>query len=222
MKTLSVNTQLVSLLRYCATALHLHIFVFIILVITPVATLALPPQILCGNIPGCGLGPQNVIYTTGVPMIAQIFLNSAALLSLIFVMVGGARLVIGFGNDESFTKARQTIQWALGGFLIAILSHRIVMIVISEVYVTGITLSGGGTAVGTNPLYDFMATIVNVMSMLLNVVFLIVVLIGGFRIVMARGKEDEVSKGRMMVIYAILGAVVINVAPFVVRQVLYI
>jgi hypothetical protein len=183
------------------------ILALIFILSLPEKALALPPPIICGIIPGCGQGPENVIYTAGVPMIAQIFLNTAAVLSLIFVMIGGARLLLSFGNEEAFNKAKQTILWSLGGMITAIMSHRIVMIVISETYVTG-----------GDPILDFLATIVNIMSMLLNVTFLIAVLIGGFRILMARGKDEEVSKGKTMIIYAIMGTIIINIAPFIVRM----
>ncbi|MBT3835075.1 hypothetical protein HOF56_02390 [Candidatus Peribacteria bacterium] len=185
----------------------INLLALVIAFTIPESALALPPPIICGIIPGCGQGPENVIHTAGVPLIAQILLNTAAVLSLIFVMVGGARLLLSFGNDDAFNRARQTIVWSLGGMITAIMSHRIVMIVISETYVTG-----------GNPILDFLATVVNIMSMLLNVTFLIAVLIGGFRMVMARGKDEEVSKGKTMIIYAIIGTIIINLAPFIVRM----
>lgn len=168
---------------------------------------------LCSAIPGCGMGPRNVILEGVIPEAARIMLNASAALSVVFVVIGGARFLISFGRDEEFTKAKNTIQWALIGIVVAVTSHRIVIAVISENY---------GPSITGDPLIDFFASVIRIITGLLNAVFLIMVIASGTRMVMARGKEDEVTKGKYGVLYAITGAIIINVAPFVVRAVLQI
>ena len=58
---------------------------------TEIASAQLP--VLCTGLPGCGAGPANVIVGAGIPLIAQIFLNSSAALSVIFVVIGGAQFL---------------------------------------------------------------------------------------------------------------------------------
>jgi succinate dehydrogenase hydrophobic anchor subunit len=165
---------------------------------------------LCTAIPGCGSGARNVIIEGAIPVAARVLLNAIAGLSVVFVIVGGARYVLSFGRDDEYAKAKSTIQWALFGLILALASHRIVIMVISEQYLAG----------GPDPITEFLTAAVRVMTALLNTVFLVVIIGSGMRIVMARGKEEEVSKGRYGVLYAVSGTVIINVAPFVVRSVL--
>ena len=192
--------------------LALIIGTIIAIIYAPISLAELPPTPIC-SFPGCaGAGasaPANVIVDSAIPTIAKIFLNSIAALSVIFVIIGGARLLLSFGRDEEFEKGRKTIAWALGGLLLALLSHRIVSIILSETYVTG-----------SDPIFEFFTTVIRIISMLLNVVFLITIIVGGARMVIARGKDEEVTKGRKGILYAIAGIVIINVAPFVVKAVI--
>jgi hypothetical protein len=163
--------------------------------------------------PGCGGAPKNLILEAAIPAIGIILLNTAVGLSVLFTVIGGARYLISLGRDDEYNKGKQTILWALGGLVVALTSHRIVVMIISEQYVQGLGTSG-------DPVLDLVTSMVRILTTMLNAVFLIVVIGSGFRIVMARGKEEEVTKGRHGFLYAIAGAIMINVAPFVVRAVL--
>lgn len=158
------------------------------------------------NFPGCGLPPADLINNVAIPEIARIALNATAALAVIFGIVGGARYLLSAGREEETEKGRQTIQWALLGILVALASHRFVTAVLSEDY------TGAG-----DPLFGFFTAVVYMMTALLNVGFFLMIIWGGALMVMAQGKEDEVSKGRKSIIYAIAGAVIINVIPYAVK-----
>lgn len=172
-----------------------------------IASAQLP--VVCTGLPGCGASPANVIVGAGIPAIAQIFLNSSAALSVIFVVVGGAQFLLSFGREEEYAKAKKTISWALGGLVVALTSHRIVAVVVSENY--------------TNSSFSYLgifAAALRIMTNLLNAAFLIAILLGGMRMVTASGKEEELTKGRKTIIYAITGVIIINVAPYLVKQII--
>jgi hypothetical protein len=170
---------------------------------------AIPPP-PCGPLPGCGSGPVNVATDALLPEVARILLNTAAGFSVLFVIIGGARYVLSFARENEQQKAKMTIFWALVGLVIALTSHRIVMLVITEPWITN----------PADPIFSLIQSAIRVLLTLLNITFLLVIVLGGMRMVYARGAEDEVKKGRDMVIYAILGVVIINAAPFVVQAVL--
>lgn len=182
--------------------------ILVALIFPEVAFAELPP-LLCDGIPGCNAPSANVIKDAAIPAVAQILLNSSAALALIFVIIGGAQLLLSFGQEEALTKSKKTIQWALGGLVVALTSHLIVTVVISENYT-----NSSFTYLG------FFGAAVRIMVNLLNATFLITILLGGMRMVTARGKEDEVTKGRKAIEYAILGVIIINVAPYVVKQII--
>ena len=171
------------------------------------------PAVLCdtGLVPGCGDPIANVALNSVIPDVATLLLNVSVALALIFVLIGGARYLLSFGREEEHTKAFKSILWALVGLLTVLMAHQIVAIVASETYV-----SGG------HPLFSFFQQIVRVLISLLNVAFFIVIVYGGFRMVQARGRDEEVSKGRKAIIYAILGAMIINITPVMVKSLLQI
>jgi len=181
--------------------------ILVALIFPEVAFAQLP--MLCNGIPGCNAPPKNVIASAAIPAVAQILLNSSAALALIFVIVGGAQLLLSFGQEEALAKSKKTIQWAIVGLVVALTSHLIVTVVVSENYT-----NASFTYLG------FFGAAVRIMVNLLNATFLIAILLGGMRMVTARGKEDEVTKGRKAIAYAIMGVIIINVAPYVVKQII--
>jgi len=178
------------------------------IIIPPTVPAAPPPP--CGPLPGCGGGPVNVFTEAVLPEVARIFLNLTAALSVLFVIIGGARYVLGFARESEQEKAKMTIFWAVVGLVLALTSHRIVMLIITEPWITN----------PADPLFSLIGNIVRIILTLLNVTFLLVIILGGMRMVYARGAEDEVKKGRDMVAYAIIGVLIINAAPYVVKAVL--
>ncbi|HLD08212.1 MAG TPA: pilin [Candidatus Peribacterales bacterium] len=188
----------------------LQSIIVLCLLFLPLLALAqtLPPP-AC-TFPGCNPTPIDVINLAAIPMFAQILLNGVVALAVIFGIIGGARYLLSFGRDEELEKGKTTILWALGGVLIALVSQRVVIAVLSENYISS----------GTDPLLEFSASVVYIMTALLNVGFFLTVFWGGMRMVMAAGNKDEVSKGKKTIIYAIVGAVLINVIPFVMQAIL--
>lgn len=201
-------------MKYCNLCRQLPqtafaIFTGIVFAFLGSETAAAQLPVICTGLPGCGTAPANVIVGTGIPAIAQLFLNSSAALSVIFVVIGGAQLLLSLGREEEYPKAKKTITWALGGLVVALTSHRIVAVVVSENYT-----NSSFTYLG------FFAAALRIMTNLLNGAFLIAILLGGMRMVAARGKEEEVSKGKKTIGYAIFGVIIINVAPYVVKQII--
>lgn len=186
------------------------------LTIERVLAQAVMPAPPCVGLPGCGNPVLNVVTDAVIPISATLLLNIIAILALLFVMIGGARYVLAFGRDEELQKAKKSVFWALVGLLVALSSHKIVTIIITETYV-GPTCIGSGCTLGGGPLVDFLATVVRILALLLNVTFLLIIVLGGMRMVYARGSEEEVKKGRDMVAYALIGVVIINAAPIVVK-----
>jgi hypothetical protein len=188
--------------------------------LTPLAWLLLPPkasaQILplppCGALPGCGSPIVNVIRLVAIPEIARLLLLYIAGLAAIFVIIGGARYLLSFGREEQHTKAAKSILWALIGLIVALTSQRLVVMVVSEIYVPSATS-------WENIVTAFLQSSIRIITLLLNAAFLIVILISGMRMVTASGRDEEITKSRKMILYAIGGIVIINVAAVMVKAV---
>jgi Type IV secretion system pilin len=79
-----------------------------------------------------GGGPDQTI--TGVlTKIINWMLGLVGILALIALIIGGARMIIDFGNEDQVKKAKATILWAVIGLAVVILSYAIINIVTSEI-----------------------------------------------------------------------------------------
>lgn len=61
--------------------------------------------------------------------IAKGFLAIIAIWAVMFVMVGGFRMVMSQGNEEAYGAAKKTVTWAILGLVVALLSFSIIAIV---------------------------------------------------------------------------------------------
>ncbi len=51
------------------------------------------------------------------------------LMALLVIVIGGVRLVFSQGNQESITKGKQTIIWAIAGLVVALMAYSLVAVV---------------------------------------------------------------------------------------------
>ena len=62
---------------------------------------------------------------------------------------------------------------------------------------------------GSGATADSVVAVINVVLSFLALIAVVFVIVGGFRIMMAGGNEENVTKGRKTIIYAIIGLAVI-------------
>lgn len=74
------------------------------------------------------LNGVNDILTFLLKMI-QFALGFIGTLAVLFIIIGGFRMVLAQGNEEAYGVARKTVTWAVLGLVIAVLSFSIVTIV---------------------------------------------------------------------------------------------
>lgn len=164
-----------------------------------------PPPVFCSGIPGCGGGPANILFAFTIPESIRMLANIAAGGAIIAIMAAGAQMMLAFGDEGKTTNARWAILYALGGLALAVASQTIVAFVASENY--GQLNSGGDLIV-----YGILPQVVRIILILVNVTFTIVIMIAGIMMVTAMGSQDQYKKGVTMIKWAIIGAIVMNVA----------
>lgn len=69
-------------------------------------------------------------------LIVKGFLGIVAVWGVIFIIVGGFRMVMAAGNEEAYTQAKKTIVWAVLGVVAALLSFSIMQIVQNLLHVS--------------------------------------------------------------------------------------
>lgn len=66
---------------------------------------------------------------TFIPHVFGFFIASFGVISLIFFLIGGVMYLVSYGNDDTIKKATQTMQYAVVGFVIALLAYSVVVII---------------------------------------------------------------------------------------------
>lgn len=161
--------------------------------------------ITCTGLVGCGSQPGNVLIN-GIPQVAVILLQIAAGGCVLAIVWAGFQMVFSLGDGGKTSQAKNAILYALLGLGVSVLSQFIISSVVSEFVVT------------SNPAtvhLDILKGIVRYLRNVLNAALAVVIVIGAVRMVLAQGKTDEFTKGRQAIMWAAIGAIVVNFAVMI-------
>jgi hypothetical protein len=166
------------------------------------------PGSVCSGLIGCGLGASNVVLMA-IPKLAMLMLQFAGGAAVLFVMWAGGQMLVSMGDESKVTQGKWGILYALVGLAIAILSQSLISVVGTQNY----------TGAGANFSIQLLSGAAGIIRTMVNAVLLIVILLGGVRMLYSQGKQDEYNKGKTMMQWALIGAVVVNLANALVQVV---
>ncbi len=184
---------------------------FASLFLVPAAAIAAQPlYIYCGGLPGCtsGFTPFQEYFTDVLRILLRDLPGYAYALGSLFIMIGGARILMSGGESEGITKGKNTIIWAIVGIFVTTFAFNLVTLVALEVS-TRVT--------ATDLVYSVIATLTGSIFTLLYIALVGVALFSGMRMVLSFGKEDQFKKGQDGLFYAALGAIIIDLAQIIMR-----
>lgn len=164
----------------------------------------------CSLVPG-DCGDDNVVYGFIGP-IGNLLITTGAGLTVMFVMWGGVQMMIAGGDDSKVSQGRNSIAWALVGFSIMLTASVIVAFIADR----GEEIHGRTD----NPILASMQYATGIVLDLMNIVLVIVMIVAGFRFVMGQGKSEETDAARRTAVWAIVGAIIINIANALVQSIL--
>lgn len=72
---------------------------------------------------------REYLFEEFAPVFFQGWLGLVAIISVVFIIVGGMQMHLAFGNEEALGKAKKTLLWAIIGLVLAILAVAIVQII---------------------------------------------------------------------------------------------
>lgn len=175
-----------------------------------VALAAVPyPPIECPpGLVGCGSGPANVIQDN-VTEFGQLLVNIAGGAGVVFIAWAGFQMMTAMGDDGKLSQQKWAVLYVLGGLAVAALAQSLVSFVGTQNY-------GQGSNPQDLPV-NLLGNALSIILTLFNAVFGVMIIVGGVRMVYAQGKSDEFNTGRKMIVWAIIGAVVTNLANALVQ-----
>lgn len=172
-----------------------------------------PPLPNCGffvNLFGCGPA-SNVIATNVIPNIAIFFLRVVAASSVLFIVWSGIRMIISGGDTGKRDAARWSIVYSLLGLGVALSAQMIVGFVATENY--------GQGNVNNFVIGGLIRSAVRILITIVNGLLGFIIILQGFRMVMAQGKSDVFNEARGAMVSAVMGAMAVNGALVLVRAV---
>lgn len=174
-----------------------------------VASAQTPPQLPCGNLPGCGGGGVggNILVDTVFPALATMTIRIAAAGAMLFIIGAGYQMFFSQGDEGAIGKAKWAIFYSLFGLALVIVSQILVSAVVSETSLLQITDE-----------LSLFRTIRTLALGVLDGVFIIIIIWASMRMLMAQGKPDDFKKATTMITWAIVGAVVIHVSNALVQM----
>lgn len=180
-----------------------------------IGLIAIPEIALMQDVDPCefisGGCPASNVPAEAIPVIANLFIGVAAGASMMFVIVGGFLMLVSLGEEGNVQKGKMAVIYALVGLAITLLAQSIVAFVGTRFI---------GLSVAADPFITFMASAVASMIIVFNSVFILMMVLAGFRMAFARGNADEFNKAKGMLIWAAIGAIIVNVARALVATVL--
>jgi hypothetical protein len=159
--------------------------------------------------PGCGQGPAN-IFTNTFPNLAVFMLQIATALAVLFIVWAGIQLVLNMGDESKIGQQKTGIFYALAGLFTAIVSQLIVSFVATQEW---------GANVGGNLPINVLAAAVGSILVVFNGLFVLAIIYYGMRMLMAAGDSGAFGNARTGITWAIIGAIIVNLANALVQGV---
>ncbi len=179
----------------------------LILLLVAVPVLAADPLVIyCGGLPGCtgsGIIPFDEKLTNVLVLLLTLLPQYVEGFGVLFIMVGGAYILMSAGNSEYVTKGKNTITWAVIAIFIAQFAGQLVGFVRDEAM---------SRVAGVDLVDSIIRTLAGSIFNLFQIALIGIALFSGMRMVLSFGKEDEFKKGQDGLFYAALGAIIINLS----------
>lgn len=174
------------------------------------------PKTPCNGLVGCaGAGLQAVagsnLIVTNLSQAATLLILIASALSVLFIVYAGFRMVTALGDDSQISEQKNAIVYVMIGLLVVILSQLIVSFVGSQEY--------GQSGVAGDLFLNATKSGISILLTIFNAAMVVAVIVGGGYMVHAQGKSDQFTKGKTIITWSIMGALVANLANALVQAI---
>lgn len=145
----------------------------------------------------------------------------AGTIAVVMLIISGIRLVTaGKGIEEEAKKQKDHIKFAIIGLIIIMVSDQFVKTVFfgeqGEIFSSQSTLQEAATAgsLQIRGIYEVMAYFSGAVAVLM-------IVIAGFSYVTSAGNEEKMEKAKKQIMYAVIGLMLVGIAEFAVKDVLF-
>lgn len=166
------------------------------------------PQVLAqGPCAGVDCGAGGNPLPAFITLIAAILLEVASGLAVLSAVIGGAFMLMNFGNETAAEKGKKGVFFAMIAYAIALMSQAIISFAVAK----------AGAIDKSSPIIGAMRVTVGSVLYIMNVMFALMMLFFGFKLIVARGQQSEMDAAKKGIVWSIVGAVVINLSYALIR-----
>ena len=141
--------------------------------------------------------------------LAVSFVAIAISYATLFTIVGGGLLLISVGDDTRVSQGKKAILYSIVGLGLVLLAQTI-MAYFTEMFST-LDESIGQTG-GLPVTFKAVNLATNAVVNAFNAVFMVIMVWAGYRVTFGRGGNEEFNKAKSMLMWAIIGAITVNLA----------
>lgn len=160
--------------------------------------------------------------TSAILYIVDFVKYAMGTVAVVTIIISGVKLVTagGKGMEEESSKAKDHIKFALIGLIVIIVSDQFVKTVFfgeqGEIFGSKSTLQEAAKA-GSAQIKG----IYSVMAYFSGALAVLYIVISGFKYITSAGNEENMEKAKKQITYAVIGLVLIGIAEFAVKDVLF-
>jgi hypothetical protein len=178
-------------------------------------------------------GLCNAFQSTGATDVPGFITNQLSqlgfLIGMIFMVMiiyAGARMIFSGGDQGTVTKAKETMKYAVGGFLVTTFAFVIVTAIRTFIGARN-DVDPNNTGGFENPLFTvgsfqvLMSLMIRGFLRIAGLMALLYLVVGGFRYLTAGGNDEQLKSARQMITWAVIGLITIIVSYTIYSTIIY-
>ncbi len=130
-----------------------------------------------------------------------------AVATVLFLWIS-LRLIVGSNTDEEVGKFKKWIIWITVGIIVMQLAFAFVKIIFDR---------GVGETLAFSLLENLVQPLIDLLMTLASIFFLAMAIFAFYRVITANGNEENITKAKTTILYAIIGFIVVRFARFIVE-----
>lgn len=130
----------------------------------------------------------------------------------LFIVVNGFQYIIAAGNPEKIEKAKMGLTWSIGGFILAVSSYAVVLLVqntfASNQKISSAPGISGAKQGAPSHVGDILRGVFDLLLVFAGAVAVLFLILGGYRYVTSAGNEERAEQAKKTILYAVIGLIV--------------
>ena len=144
--------------------------------------------------------------------IAKVFRNLLGGFAIIWIIISGVQMVIAGGDESKIAEQKRSVTYAVIGLAIILLLERMIVLIY------GVPGVERGFIERPEGLSQEFLGLVSFIKAVIGAAAVLMIIISGFRTILAAGEEEKIIKQRKSIIWIIVGIVIILVNQFIIKN----